>query len=91
MMDFDRVQQILEALQAQCPSTAPHEIDAWTSVITRAREALVVQQIKEDEATSATAHGRLNRCPRSASNRPSKAGATSSAPCSLIGFPDGGD
>ena len=48
-MDFDRAQQILEALQTRCPHTDPLEIDVWTGAITRAREALVLQQIMESE------------------------------------------
>lgn len=36
-MDFDRAQQILEALQIRCPHTDKPEVDAWTRAITRAR------------------------------------------------------
>jgi hypothetical protein len=44
-MDFDRVQQVLEALQADCSHTDLHETDVWNRAITRAREALVELQI----------------------------------------------
>lgn len=53
-MDFDRAQQILEALQTRCPHTDPLEIDVWTGAITRAREALVLQQIMESETARTT-------------------------------------
>jgi hypothetical protein len=59
-MDFDRAQQILEALQTRCPHTDKPEVDAWTRAITRAREALVRQQIAEDKAALATANPGLS-------------------------------
>jgi hypothetical protein len=59
-MDFDRMQQVLEALQAQCPHTDPHGIDIWSCAITRAREALLGQQIKEDRAAGTTVRSRVS-------------------------------
>ncbi|MFM0148082.1 hypothetical protein [Paraburkholderia sp. RL18-085-BIA-A] len=59
-MDFDRMQQVLEALQAQCPHTDPHGIDVWSRAITRAREALLGQQIKDDSAARATVRSRVS-------------------------------
>jgi len=52
-MDFDRAQQVLEAVQAQCPGTDVREIAIWTSAITRAREALFELQVTEDRAIAA--------------------------------------
>ncbi len=50
MMDFDRAQQALEVVQAQCPSADLGDIAVWTNAITRAREALFELQITEDRA-----------------------------------------
>jgi hypothetical protein len=47
-MDFDRAQQTLEALYAQCPHTDARDVDIWVSAVARAREALVELQIAED-------------------------------------------
>jgi hypothetical protein len=52
-MDFNRAQQALEALQAQCPHTDSRAIDVWIGAITRAREALLELQITNRGNSSA--------------------------------------
>lgn len=59
-MDFDRMQQVLETLQAQCPHTDPRGIDVWTHAITCARQALLGQQIKDDSAARTTVHALMS-------------------------------
>jgi hypothetical protein len=51
-MNFNQAQQVLEALQAQCPNTETRDIKVWIGAITRAREALLELQIMEDQAVS---------------------------------------
>jgi hypothetical protein len=49
-MNFNHAQQVLEALQAQCPNTDTRDIKVWIGAITRAREALLELQVLEDQA-----------------------------------------
>jgi hypothetical protein len=49
-MNFNHAQQVLEALQAQCPNTETRDIKVWIGAITRAREALLELQVLEDQA-----------------------------------------
>jgi hypothetical protein len=51
-MDFNRTQQVLEMLQAQCPNTDTRHTEVWISAITRAREALLELQVVEDQVTT---------------------------------------
>ncbi len=51
-MDFNRAQQVLEALQAECPHTDFRHIEVWLGAITRAREALLELQIAETQVTT---------------------------------------
>ena len=51
-MDFNRTQQVLEMLQAQCPNTDARHTEVWISAITRAREALLELQVVEDQVTT---------------------------------------
>jgi hypothetical protein len=51
-MDFNRAQQVLEALQAECPHTDFRHIEVWLGAITRAREALLELQIVEAQVTT---------------------------------------
>lgn len=49
-MNFNHAQQVLEALQGQCPNPDPRDSEVWISAITRAREVLLQLQVMEDQA-----------------------------------------